>query len=87
MLETAEGNLGVLERERASMITIRLPKRQWGKAWRAMIEIGPVRMIAQDPIYEVLPDHLKLLEEKGFSYEIVHPQPPGKERRRHGTAD
>jgi hypothetical protein len=55
------------------MITIRLPKKQWGKAWRAMIEIGEVRLIANDPIYEVLPAHLDLLNIRGFSYEIVLP--------------
>ncbi len=55
------------------MITIRLSKRQRGKAWRAMIEIGPVRLVAKDPIYEVLPAHLELLTARGFSYEIVIP--------------
>jgi hypothetical protein len=42
------------------MIKIRLPKAEWGKAWRAMIEIGPVTLIADDPIYVVLPAHLEL---------------------------
>ena len=53
------------------MITIRLPKADWGKAWRAMIEVGPVRLIAADPIYEVLPAHLELLVAQGFTYEVV----------------
>jgi hypothetical protein len=69
------------------MITIRLPKAEWGKAWRAMIEVGPVRMIAHDPIYEVLPAHLELLSARGFSYEVIQPRPPRQEKRRHGTAD
>ena len=69
------------------MITIRLPKQQAGKAWRAMIEVGPVRLIARDPIYEVLPAHLELLDAQGFSYEVVRLQPRGKEQQRHGTAD
>ncbi len=47
------------------MMTIRLPKQQWGKAWRAMIEVAPVRLVADDPIYEVLPAHLELLTERG----------------------
>ncbi len=68
------------------MITIGLAKSQWGKAWRAMIEIAPVRLVADDPIYEVLPAHLELLKKKGFQYEVV--KPPGrKNERRHGTAD
>jgi hypothetical protein len=55
------------------MIAIRLPKGQRAKAWRAMIEIAPVRLVAKDPIYEVSPAHLELLTARGFSYEIVVP--------------
>jgi hypothetical protein len=53
------------------MLTIRLQKAEWGKAWRAMIEVAPVRLIADDPLYEVLPAHLELLTERSFYYEIV----------------
>jgi hypothetical protein len=69
------------------MLTIRLPKSEWGKAWRAMIEIAPVRLIADDPIYEVLPVHLDALTARGFTYEVVQPRPQRPEKRRHGTAD
>lgn len=55
------------------MLTIRLPKSEWGKAWRAMIEVGPVRLIADDPLYEVLPAHLELLTARGFTFEVVSP--------------
>jgi hypothetical protein len=68
------------------MITIRLPKIDWGKAWRAMIEIAPVRLIADDPVYEVQPAHLELLTAGGFTYEVV-PSSRRPEKRRHGTAD
>lgn len=53
------------------MITIRLPKNEWAKAWRAMIEIAPVRLVADDPVYEVQPAHLDLLASRGFAYEVV----------------
>jgi len=53
------------------MLTIRIRKADWGKAWRAMIEVAPVRLIADDPIYEVLPAHVELLASRGFTYEIV----------------
>ncbi len=69
------------------MLTIRLPKRQWGKAWRALIEIAPVRLVAPDPLYEVLPAHLEALTARGFSYELVDPQAARMEKRRRGTAD
>jgi hypothetical protein len=69
------------------MIAIRIPKAQWGKAWRAMIEVAPVRLIADDPVYEVLPAHLELLDSRGFSYEVVVPQAGRKEKRRRATPD
>lgn len=69
------------------MLTIRLPKSEWGKAWRAMIEVAPVRLIADDPLYEVLPAHLDALTARGFSYEVVQSGPRRPEKRRHGTAD
>jgi hypothetical protein len=59
----------------ATMLTIRLAKREWAKAWRAMIEVGPVRLIASDAVYEVMPAHLELLTARGFAYEIVPPGP------------
>jgi len=61
------------------MPAVRIPKHHWGKAWRAMIEVAPVRLVAADPIYEVLPAHLELLAAQGVSYEVVGP--PGKRKR------
>jgi hypothetical protein len=70
-----------------TVLTIRLTKADWAKAWRAMIEVAPVRLIAGDPIYEVLPAHLELLTARGFTYEVVPSRPRRAEKRRHGTAD
>jgi len=69
------------------MLTIRLPKSEWAKAWRAMIEVAPVRLIGDDPVYEVLPAHLELLTARGFTYEVVQLRPRAPEKRRHGTGD
>ena len=69
------------------MLMIRLPKTEWATAWRAMIEVGPVRLIADDPVYEVLPAHLELLTARGFTYEVVPLRPRRPEKRRHGTTD
>ncbi len=69
------------------MLTIRLPRADWAKAWRAMIEVALVRLIGDDPVYEVLPAHLELLSARGFTYEIVQPRPRRVDRRRHGAAD
>ena len=69
------------------MLTIRLSKADWAKAWRAMIEVAPVRLVADDPVYEVLPAHLEVLTARGFTFEVVPPQPRRPEKRRHGTPD
>jgi len=69
------------------MLTIRLSKADWGRAWRAMIEVAPVRLIGNDPLYEVLPVHLDVLTARGFQYEVVPGRPRRAEKRRHGTAD
>ena len=68
------------------MIAIRLPKQQWGKAWRAMIEIAPVRLVANDPIYEVLPAHLEMLSGRGFTYEIIRPAGAATREKRRAAA-
>ena len=69
------------------MIAIRLPKNQCGKAWRAMVEVSPVHLVAEDPIYYVLPAHLDLLDARGFHYEVIKPRAGGKDKRRRDTAD
>lgn len=69
------------------MIAIRIPKQSWGKAWRMMIDVAPVRLVSDDPIYEVLPAHLELLDSRGISYEIVRRGKNGKQERRHAKAD
>ena len=69
------------------MIAIRIPKKQRAKAWRAMIEIAPVRLVATDPIYEVYPAHLELLSARGFSYEVVTPPASHQENRRRASSD
>ena len=69
------------------MLTIRLSKAEWAKAWRAMIEVAPVRLIRDDPVYEVLPAHLEVLAARGFTFEVVSEQTRRAEKRRHDTAD
>jgi hypothetical protein len=56
------------------MIAIQIPKEHWGDACSAMIEIAPIRLIAKEPICEVMPAHLELLQSRRIPYEIV-PKP------------
>ena len=69
------------------MLMVRLPKSERARAWRAMIEVGPIRLVAADPVYEVLPAHVELLTARGFNFELVTTRPRRAEKRRHGTAD
>jgi hypothetical protein len=57
------------------MLNIRIPKTEWAKAWRAMIAVGPVRLIGHAPVYEVLPAHLAELTAKGIAFEILPDRP------------
>ena len=69
------------------MLTIRLKKNEWAAAWRAMIEVAPVRLVRDDPVYEVEPAHLELLTNRGFTYEILPPRKHHQENGRNGKAD
>ena len=58
------------------MIAIRIPKKERGKARRAMIEIGPITLVAKDatsgdPVYVVSPTHVGMLLNRGFNIEII----------------
>ena len=68
------------------MIAIRIPKAQRARAWRAMIEVAPVRLVAKDPVYEVCPAHLELLTGEGIAFEIVKLPPPPLEKRRRASS-
>jgi hypothetical protein len=47
-----------------------------------MIEVAPVRLVADGPVYEVLPAHLELLTARGFTYELVSLPKRRPERRK-----
>ncbi len=74
------------------MIAIRIPKEHWGDAWGALIEIAPIRLIAKDPICEVMPAHLELLQSRRIPIEIVQQTAQSSkktdpEKRRRAQAD
>jgi hypothetical protein len=68
------------------MIAVRIPKAQRARAWRAMIELAPVRLVSSEPVYEVCPAHLDLLTARGIPYEIVRPDPGQQEKRRRAAS-
>ena len=63
-----------------AILDIRMPRKTG-------LEVAPVRLVAKDPIYEVLPAHLELLKSQGFGYEIVKPTTGRKSKRRHASPD
>jgi hypothetical protein len=67
------------------MLAVRIPKHHWGKAWRAMIEIAPVRLVSDDLVYEVLPAHIELLAAQGVAYEVVGPATKRKKSSRRAS--
>ena len=71
---------------RVLMIAIRIPKAQRAKAWRAMIEVAPVRLVSKGPVYEVCPAHLELLTARGISYAVVKRPPAPPEKGRHAAS-
>jgi hypothetical protein len=68
------------------MIAIRISKAQRAKAWRAMIEVAPVRLVAKGPIYEVCPAHLEILTARGIAYEVLSLPTGLQEKARRATS-
>jgi hypothetical protein len=52
-----------------------------------MIEVAPVRLIADDPIYEVMPSHLELLRALRFQHEVINSSPPKSQKRSYPKAE
>ena len=73
------------------MIAIRIPKKERGKAWRAMIEIGEITHVGKDPVYKdpiyvVSPAHIAMLQDRQFSFEIIEPARRRQENRRRAAS-
>jgi hypothetical protein len=77
--------------ESSPMIAIRIPKEHWGNAWSALIEVAPIRLVAKDPICEVIPAHLEVLQARRIPFEIVQNivrvRGQSEEKRRRAQAD
>ena len=53
------------------MIAIKIPKERWGEAWSALIEVAPIRLVTKDPICEVIPVHLEVLQATRIPFDVV----------------
>lgn len=53
------------------MPKIRVSKEHWGEVWKALVEVGAVSLISEEPIYIVSKKHLEALKEKNLPFEIL----------------
>ena len=55
------------------MHVIRISPEVWGKVWRVLVASGPVSRIAEEPVYLVSEDQVRLLRARKLPFEIVVP--------------
>ena len=55
----------------AAVVTIRIPKDDWGRVWRALVAAGPVSRVSEEPVYLVTDRQLQLLRRKKLPFEVV----------------
>ena len=54
------------------MPRIRIPKEHWGEVWMALVGVGSVSLISEEPIYLVSKKHIEFLKEKNLPFEILN---------------
>ena len=53
------------------MPLIKLPKENWGKAWRLLIQEGGTTRTSKNHVYLVSNRQMKLLQEKQLPFEVL----------------
>jgi hypothetical protein len=56
---------------RLPMITIRIPSEHWGRVWRALVAVGPVSRVSEEPVYLVSDEQVRLLRRKKLPFEVI----------------
>ena len=56
------------------MRLVRIPEKQWGKVWTALIETGPISRFTKEPIYLVSDHHVRMLRRKKLPFKLVDPK-------------
>ena len=51
------------------MIKVKIPRETWHKAWKSLLQEGPVTRVSKDYIYLISDRHLQILEEKQLPFE------------------
>jgi hypothetical protein len=55
----------------SAVVTIKIPRDQWGPVWRALVAAGPVSRVSEETLYLVTEDQLRLLKRKKLPFEVV----------------
>jgi hypothetical protein len=66
------------------VVTIRIPRDQWGPVWQALVAAGPVSRVSEEPIYLVTDSQLRLLQRKKLPFEIVDSSNGHAAGKKHG---
>ncbi len=51
--------------------TIRIPSEHWGRVWRALVAVGSVSRISEEPIYVIIEEQLRMLRRKKLLFEVI----------------
>lgn len=66
------------------MVTIRIPRDQWGPVWRALVAAGPISRVSEELIYLVTDSQLRLLRRKNLPFEVVESSNGRAAGKKHG---
>ncbi len=53
------------------MPVIRIPEKEWGKVWFALVSSGPISRVSQEPIYFVSDRQVRMLRKKKLPFQII----------------
>jgi len=53
------------------MPRIRIPKEHWSEVWMALVGVGSISLISEEPIYIVSKKHIEVLKEKNLPFEVL----------------
>ena len=65
------------------MIKVKIPRETWHKAWKSLLQEGPVTRVSKDYIYLISDRHLQILEEKQPPFEEIDAVVSPSEKIRH----
>ncbi|MBM3238463.1 hypothetical protein FJZ31_19390 [Candidatus Poribacteria bacterium] len=54
------------------MPRIRIPQEHWGEVWMALVGVGSVSLISEEPVYIVSKRHIEVLKEKHLPFELLN---------------